>query len=110
MPAVAGAAPGSAAAFQVNKDSLHIWPRGSHFMMGLANRDGSFTMTLYMHERSPSQQQQQQQPPAAGGEPGDGGSAPLPPPPPPPPPPSPPSFAALKTKEDVTRFFEQVRP
>ena len=26
--------------------SLHIWPRGSHFLMGLANPDGSFTMTL----------------------------------------------------------------
>jgi hypothetical protein len=32
--------------------SLHIWPRGSHFMMGLANRDGSFTMTLYMAEKA----------------------------------------------------------
>eukprot|EP00457_Paulinella_chromatophora_P003794 gb/GEZN01003802.1/.p1 GENE.gb/GEZN01003802.1/~~gb/GEZN01003802.1/.p1 ORF type:complete len:506 (-),score=85.70 gb/GEZN01003802.1/:576-2060(-) len=27
--------------------SLHIWPRGSHFLMGLPNLDGSFTMTLY---------------------------------------------------------------
>jgi hypothetical protein len=35
----------------VDKDSLHIWPRGSHFLMGLANLDGSFTMTLYMHEK-----------------------------------------------------------
>lgn len=37
---------------QVDKDSLHIWPRGSHFLMGLSNLDGSFTMTLYMHEKS----------------------------------------------------------
>mmetsp|Transcript_18116 Transcript_18116/g.55737 ORF Transcript_18116/g.55737 Transcript_18116/m.55737 type:complete len:505 (-) Transcript_18116:80-1594(-) len=26
---------------------LHIWPRGTHFLMGLANRDGSFTGTIY---------------------------------------------------------------
>jgi kynurenine 3-monooxygenase len=33
--------------------SLHIWPRGNHFMMGLANKDGSFTMTLYMPCKGP---------------------------------------------------------
>ncbi len=31
-------------------DALHIWPRGTHFMMALPNRDGSNTMTLYMPE------------------------------------------------------------
>lgn len=30
------------------KNALHIWPRGSHMMMGLANGDNSFTMTLYL--------------------------------------------------------------
>lgn len=29
-------------------NSLHIWPRGTHMLMGLANLDNSFTMTLYM--------------------------------------------------------------
>lgn len=28
--------------------ALHIWPRGHHFLMGLANLDGSFTGTLYL--------------------------------------------------------------
>lgn len=28
--------------------ALHIWPRGSHMMMALANLDGSFTVTLYL--------------------------------------------------------------
>ena len=28
--------------------ALHIWPRGSHMLMGLANLDGSFTGTIYM--------------------------------------------------------------
>eukprot|EP01064_Diplonema_japonicum_P006638 TRINITY_DN14487_c0_g1_i1.p1 TRINITY_DN14487_c0_g1~~TRINITY_DN14487_c0_g1_i1.p1 ORF type:complete len:399 (+),score=101.61 TRINITY_DN14487_c0_g1_i1:449-1645(+) len=27
---------------------LHIWPRGSHFLMGLANMEGSMTGTLYL--------------------------------------------------------------
>jgi kynurenine 3-monooxygenase len=31
-------------------DTLHIWPRGTHFMMALPNCDGSNTMTLYMPE------------------------------------------------------------
>lgn len=34
--------------YAVEKNALHIWPRGSHMMMALANLDGSFTMTLYM--------------------------------------------------------------
>src|SRR5690554_1162536 len=28
--------------------ALHIWPRGEHFLMGLANLDGSFTGTAYL--------------------------------------------------------------
>ena len=42
MPAGANGQP------QVEQKGLHIWPRGSHMLMGLANLDGSFTMTLYM--------------------------------------------------------------
>lgn len=35
----------------LEKNALHIWPRGSHMLMALANLDNSFTMTLYMpHE------------------------------------------------------------
>jgi kynurenine 3-monooxygenase len=30
-----------------DEKTLHIWPRGSHFLMGLPNLDGSYTMTLY---------------------------------------------------------------
>jgi kynurenine 3-monooxygenase len=32
----------------LDKKALHIWPRGSHMMMALANLDGSFTMTMYL--------------------------------------------------------------
>lgn len=30
---------------------LHIWPRGDHMLMALANRDGSFTGTIYMDSK-----------------------------------------------------------
>lgn len=33
---------------RLEENSLHIWPRGTHMLMGLANRDSSFTMTLYL--------------------------------------------------------------
>ncbi|MBA2661045.1 MAG: FAD-dependent monooxygenase [Bradymonadaceae bacterium] len=34
--------------------ALHIWPRGHHFLMGLANLDGSFTGTLYLPVEGPN--------------------------------------------------------
>ncbi len=33
-------------------DALHIWPHGTHMLMALANRDGSFTLTLYLPRES----------------------------------------------------------
>ena len=36
---------------KLDKNSLHIWPRGNFMLMALANLDGSFTCTLFMpHE------------------------------------------------------------
>ncbi|MBC7372195.1 MAG: FAD-dependent monooxygenase [Bdellovibrionaceae bacterium] len=37
----------------LDKKSLHIWPRGSHMMMALANLDGSQTVTLYLPKTGP---------------------------------------------------------
>ncbi len=34
--------------FQLDKDALHIWPRGDYMMIGLPNPDASFTLTLFM--------------------------------------------------------------
>lgn len=34
--------------YNLRKDALHIWPRGTHMMMALANLDGGFTMTIYL--------------------------------------------------------------
>lgn len=37
--------------YRMDKNSLHIWPRGRFMMIALANEDGSFTCTLFMpHE------------------------------------------------------------
>lgn len=33
--------------FKIEKNALHIWPRGGFMMIGLPNLDGSFTMTLF---------------------------------------------------------------
>lgn len=32
----------------LEKNNLHIWPRGTHMLMALANPDNSFTLTLYL--------------------------------------------------------------
>lgn len=34
--------------YRIDANSLHIWPRGHHMMMALANQGGSFTVTLYL--------------------------------------------------------------
>lgn len=34
--------------YKIDKNSLHIWPRGNFMLMALANLDGSFTCTLFM--------------------------------------------------------------
>ncbi|MBT3984352.1 MAG: FAD-dependent monooxygenase [Bacteriovoracaceae bacterium] len=34
--------------YQIEKNALHIWPRGDHFLMALPNLKGSFTVTLYI--------------------------------------------------------------
>lgn len=33
---------------QLDPNALHIWPRGGFMLIGLANADGSFTMTLFL--------------------------------------------------------------
>ncbi len=39
--------PGPAGRFAMEKNALHIWPRGGYMMIALPNRDGSFTCTLF---------------------------------------------------------------
>ena len=33
---------------QIEKEALHIWPRGGYMLIALPNLDGSFTVTLFM--------------------------------------------------------------
>lgn len=33
--------------FKINKNALHIWPRGNFMLIALPNQDGSFTCTLF---------------------------------------------------------------
>jgi kynurenine 3-monooxygenase len=38
----------SAGNWQLDKNTLHIWPRGNYMMIALPNMDGTFTCTLFM--------------------------------------------------------------
>ncbi|MCG8546821.1 MAG: FAD-dependent monooxygenase, partial [Alphaproteobacteria bacterium] len=40
--------PGADGAFRLEKNALHIWPRGGHMLIALPNPDGSFTATLFL--------------------------------------------------------------
>jgi kynurenine 3-monooxygenase len=40
--------PGANGAFKIEKNALHIWPRGSFMMIALPNLDGNFTCTLFL--------------------------------------------------------------
>jgi len=60
--------------FVMEKNCLHIWPRGKFMMIALPNIDGSFTCTLFF--------------PFEGEE----------------------SFATLKTKDAVSKFFDKTFP
>ncbi len=39
--------------FVMDEHALHIWPRGDHMLMGLANLDKSFTGTIYLPMEGP---------------------------------------------------------
>ena len=58
--------------FLMDKNALHIWPRGNYMLIALPNPDGSFTCTLFF--------------------PFDGD----------------PSFASLKSPEQVRKFFNEI--
>src|SRR5205085_6784634 len=39
---------GTNGSFQMEKNALHIWPRGAFMLIALPNLDGSFTCTLFL--------------------------------------------------------------
>ncbi|MDR9373727.1 MAG: NAD(P)/FAD-dependent oxidoreductase [Schleiferiaceae bacterium] len=40
--------PGEQGSFRMEKNALHIWPRGHYMLIALPNPDGSFTCTLFL--------------------------------------------------------------
>lgn len=45
--------PGPDGEHQIDKNALHIWPRGKFMLIALPNLDGSFTCTLFMPHDGP---------------------------------------------------------
>jgi len=37
-----------AGGFKIDENALHIWPRGEYMLIALPNKDGSFTVTLFL--------------------------------------------------------------
>ena len=42
---------GASGEHQIEKEALHIWPRGGYMLIGLPNLDGSYTVTLFMPKK-----------------------------------------------------------
>ncbi len=40
--------------YLLEREALHIWPRGGHMLIALPNDDGSFTATLFLAARGPA--------------------------------------------------------
>ncbi|MEK9830799.1 MAG: kynurenine 3-monooxygenase, partial [Schleiferiaceae bacterium] len=45
--------PGANGSHQIEREALHIWPRGKHMLIALPNPDGSFTCTLFFPMEGP---------------------------------------------------------
>ncbi|TXK52834.1 FAD-dependent monooxygenase [Pontibacter qinzhouensis] len=45
--------PAAGGGWQLDKNALHIWPRGNYMMIALPNIDGSFTCTLFFPHKGP---------------------------------------------------------
>jgi kynurenine 3-monooxygenase len=45
--------PRSPGTLRLQREALHIWPRGGYMLIALPNRDGSFTATLFLPMRGP---------------------------------------------------------
>ena len=55
---------GPAGAAQLEREALHIWPRGDYMLIALPNQDGSFTATLFLPLEGPSSFASLSSPPA----------------------------------------------
>ncbi len=99
---------GEGGAFQIQREALHIWPRGGFMLIALPNSDGSFTLTLFLpNESEPGHAQKRGLTLSGQGQfTGEStcppkGQTPFM---------TMPSFAALQNDQDVANFFEQQFP
>lgn len=46
--------PTASGGFAIEKNALHIWPRGEYMLIALPNADGSFTCTLFFPNEGPT--------------------------------------------------------
>lgn len=44
---------GPGGTYRLEREALHIWPRGGYMLIALPNQDGSFTATLFLPMRGP---------------------------------------------------------
>jgi kynurenine 3-monooxygenase len=44
---------GPSGAYRMEREALHIWPRGGYMLIALPNEDGSFTATLFLPTQGP---------------------------------------------------------
>jgi kynurenine 3-monooxygenase len=44
---------GAGGTYRMEREALHIWPRGGYMLIALPNDDGSFTATLFLPARGP---------------------------------------------------------
>lgn len=54
IPPAPGTGPGTGGTHRIEKNALHIWPRGTFMMIALPNADGSFTCTLFWPFEGPN--------------------------------------------------------
>jgi kynurenine 3-monooxygenase len=45
--------PGPQGSYRMDREALHIWPRGGYMLIALPNGDGSFTATLFLPAEGP---------------------------------------------------------
>lgn len=58
--------PGPDGRHRLDPHALHLWPRGGFLLMAMANRDGSFTVTLYLPWKGPDSFGELEDPAAVG--------------------------------------------
>lgn len=57
---------GNGGTFQIEREALHVWPRGEFMLIALPNQDASFTVTLFLPRTGPNSFEQLVDPESVG--------------------------------------------